>query len=119
MFLLMPNSGKVSWLIRFLPGYILINSAVLTDVDHGGQPRGIGKCELTVCDRSADKSMRKRHTISRNLRRQEYAGDELHHSNFGGNLIRHTRIKPSKEVTMPGALQDLRVIDFTHALNGP
>jgi crotonobetainyl-CoA:carnitine CoA-transferase CaiB-like acyl-CoA transferase len=26
---------------------------------------------------------------------------------------------PSKEVTMPGALQDLRVIDFTHALNGP
>ena len=26
---------------------------------------------------------------------------------------------PLKEVTLPGALQDLRVIDFTHALNGP
>src|SRR5262245_16853113 len=40
MFLLMPNSGKFSWLIRFLPSYILINSVLLTDLNRGGQTQG-------------------------------------------------------------------------------
>jgi len=37
--------------------------------------------------------MRKKEKFSRNLRWQEYTADELHRSNFGKNLIRHTRIK--------------------------
>src|SRR5215831_4619697 len=74
------------------PSYSLANSALLTDVDRGGQTQGNG-IELTIGGRSADKSMRKKEKFSRNLRSQEYTGDELHRSNFGKNLIRHTRIK--------------------------
>jgi hypothetical protein len=40
IFLLMPNSGRFSGLIMFLPVYVFVDSALLTDLDHGGQPQG-------------------------------------------------------------------------------